>query len=131
MTCRRISHQRHLHYRRPDFPKTDLFNAGQRPAINAGVSVSRVGSAAQTKAMKAVAGGLSDLAQFAELAAFAQFGSDLDAATQRQLARGERLMEIGSNRNAPYPLDHEVYFDLRQYTGLSGQNRQEQNRSME
>ncbi|MCO5198739.1 MAG: F0F1 ATP synthase subunit alpha [Anaerolineae bacterium] len=93
------------------FLETDLFNAGQRPAINAGVSVSRVGSAAQTKAMKAVAGGLkSDLAQFAELAAFAQFGSDLDAATQRQLARGERLMEILKQpQYSPYPLDHEVY----------------------
>lgn len=93
------------------FLETDLFNSGQRPAINAGVSVSRVGSAAQTKAMKAVAGGLkSDLAQFAELAAFAQFGSDLDAATQRQLARGERLMEILKQpQYSPYPLDHEVY----------------------
>jgi F-type H+-transporting ATPase subunit alpha len=93
------------------FLETDLFNSGQRPAINAGVSVSRVGSAAQTKAMKAVAGGLkSDLAQFAELAAFAQFGSDLDAATQRQLARGERLMEILKQpQYSPYPIDHEVY----------------------
>jgi F-type H+-transporting ATPase subunit alpha len=93
------------------FLETDLFNSGQRPAINAGVSVSRVGSAAQTKAMKAVAGGLkSDLAQFRELAAFAQFGSDLDASTQRQLSRGERLMEILKQpQYSPYPLDHEVY----------------------
>lgn len=93
------------------FLETDLFNAGQRPAINAGISVSRVGSSAQTKAMKAVAGGLkSDLAQFRELAAFAQFGSDLDAATQRQLSRGERLMEILKQpQYSPYPLDHEVY----------------------
>lgn len=93
------------------FLETDLFNSGQRPAINAGVSVSRVGSAAQTKAMKKVAGGLkSDLAQFRELAAFAQFGSDLDAATQRQLSRGERLMEILKQpENAPYNLDHQVF----------------------
>jgi F-type H+-transporting ATPase subunit alpha len=93
------------------FLETDLFNAGQRPAINAGISVSRVGSSAQTKAMRKVSGGLkSDLAQFRELAAFAQFGSDLDAATQRQLARGERLMEILKQpQYSPYPLDHEVF----------------------
>lgn len=93
------------------FLETDLFNSGQRPAINAGISVSRVGSAAQTKAMKAVAGGLkSDLAQFRELAAFAQFGSDLDTATQRQLSRGERLMEILKQpQNEPYRLDHQVF----------------------
>lgn len=93
------------------FLETDLFNAGQRPAINAGISVSRVGSSAQTKAMKKVAGGLkSDLAQFRELAAFAQFGSDLDAATQRQLSRGERLMEILKQpQYSPYPLDHQVF----------------------
>ncbi len=93
------------------FLDTDLFNTGQRPAIDAGVSVSRVGSAAQTKAMKKVAGGIkSDLAQFRELAAFAQFGSDLDAATQRQLSRGEKLMEILKQpQYSPYPLDHMVY----------------------
>ncbi len=73
----------------------DLFYAGQRPAVNVGLSVSRVGGNAQLKAMKAIAGSLRlDLAQYRELAAFAQFGSDLDKATQRQLARGERLMEI-------------------------------------
>src|SRR6478735_1191769 len=72
-----------------------LFNAGQRPAINVGLSVSRVGGAAQTKAMKQVAGTLRlELAQFRELQAFAQFGSDLDKATQAQLARGQRLTEI-------------------------------------
>ena len=77
------------------FLESDLFNAGVRPAINAGISVSRVGSAAQTKAMKQVAGKLRlELAQFRELQAFAQFASDLDAATQKQLARGERLQEI-------------------------------------
>ncbi|MCD4749058.1 MAG: F0F1 ATP synthase subunit alpha [Thermoanaerobaculales bacterium] len=73
----------------------DLFFAGQRPAVNVGLSVSRVGGNAQIKAMKAIAGSLRlDLAQYRELAAFAQFGSDLDKATQNQLARGERLMEI-------------------------------------
>ena len=73
----------------------DLFYAGVRPAINVGISVSRVGSAAQTKAMKAVAGQLRlDLAQYRELAAFAQFGSDLDAATLAQLRRGERMVEL-------------------------------------
>jgi len=73
----------------------DLFFAGQRPAVNVGLSVSRVGGNAQTKAMKKIAGSLRlDLAQYRELAAFAQFGSDLDKTTQRQLARGERLLEI-------------------------------------
>ncbi len=73
----------------------DLFFAGVRPAINVGISVSRVGGNAQTKAMKKIAGSLRlDLAQYRELAAFAQFGSDLDAATKRQLTRGERMVEI-------------------------------------
>ena len=77
------------------FLEADLFNSGIRPAINVGNSVSRVGGAAQIKAMKQVAGTLRiDLAQFRELAAFAQFGSDLDKATQAQLARGSRLVEI-------------------------------------
>jgi F-type H+-transporting ATPase subunit alpha len=77
------------------FLEADLFNAGFRPAINVGNSVSRVGGAAQIKAMKQVAGTLRlDLAQFRELQAFAQFGSDLDKATQAQLARGRRLTEI-------------------------------------
>ena len=77
------------------FLETDLFHAGVKPAVNAGLSVSRVGGNAQTKAMKAVAGTLRlELAQYRELAAFSQFGSDLDAATQAQLARGERLVEI-------------------------------------
>ena len=75
--------------------ETDLFYAGQRPAINAGLSVSRVGGSAQTKAMKSVAGQLRlDLAQFRELAAFAQFGSDLDKATLARLTRGERVTEV-------------------------------------
>jgi F-type H+-transporting ATPase subunit alpha len=77
------------------FLESDLFNAGIRPAINAGISVSRVGGAAQTKAMKAVAGKLRlDLAQFRELEAFAQFASDLDKATQDQLRRGQKLIEV-------------------------------------
>ena len=77
------------------FLSTDLFNSGIRPAINVGLSVSRVGGAAQVKAMKQVAGTLRlDLAQFREKEAFAQFGSDLDQATQNQLARGQRLVEI-------------------------------------
>jgi F-type H+-transporting ATPase subunit alpha len=77
------------------FLESDLFNAGVRPAINVGISVSRVGGAAQIKAMKNVAGTLKlDLAQYRELEAFSQFASDLDAATQRQLKKGERLVEI-------------------------------------
>jgi F-type H+-transporting ATPase subunit alpha len=77
------------------FLESDLFYAGQRPAVNAGISVSRVGGAAQTVAMKRVAGKLRlDLAQYRELAAFSQFGSDLDKATQNQLARGARMTEV-------------------------------------
>jgi F-type H+-transporting ATPase subunit alpha len=77
------------------FLETDLFNAGQRPAINVGLSVSRVGSSAQTQAMKQVAGSLRlDLSQFRELAAFAQFSSDLDAATRARIDRGRRVTEI-------------------------------------
>jgi F-type H+-transporting ATPase subunit alpha len=77
------------------FLETDLFYAGVRPAINAGISVSRVGGAAQTKAMKLVAGKLRlDLAQFRELEAFAQFASDLDKATQDQIRRGQKLIEV-------------------------------------
>ncbi|MDH4744782.1 F0F1 ATP synthase subunit alpha [Sphingomonas sp. CBMAI 2297] len=77
------------------FLETDLFNAGIRPAINVGLSVSRVGSSAQTKAMKKVSGSIKlDLAQYREMAAFAQFGSDLDASTQRLLNRGARLTEL-------------------------------------
>src|ERR1700745_133386 len=77
------------------FLETDLFFQGIRPAVNVGLSVSRVGSSAQTKAMKKVAGKIKgELAQYREMAAFAKFGSDLDATTQRQLARGERLTEL-------------------------------------
>jgi F-type H+-transporting ATPase subunit alpha len=88
--------------------ESDLFFAGQRPAVNVGLSVSRVGGNAQIKAMKSIAGSLRlNLAQFRELAAFAQFGSDLDKATQRQLSRGERLMELlkqGQYRPVPVEL---------------------------
>ena len=85
------------------FLETNLFNAGQRPAINAGLSVSRVGGAAQTKAMKKVGGGLRlDLAQYRELAAFAQFASDLDEATRKQIERGKRGVEVlKQDENSP------------------------------
>lgn len=77
------------------FLETDLFNAGVRPAINAGISVSRVGGAAQTKVIKKLSGGIrTDLAQYRELAAFAQFASDLDDATRKQLERGRRVVEV-------------------------------------
>lgn len=77
------------------FLETDLFNAGIRPAINAGISVSRVGGAAQTNVIKKLSGGIrTDLAQYRELAAFAQFASDLDEATRKQLERGRRVTEL-------------------------------------
>ena len=90
--------------------ESDLFYAGIRPAINVGLSVSRVGGKAQTKVMKNVAGRLRlELAQFRELAAFAQFGSDLDKATRDQLERGQRLTEILKQpQYVPVPLDHQV-----------------------
>jgi F-type H+-transporting ATPase subunit alpha len=90
--------------------EADLFYSGIRPAINVGISVSRVGGNAQTKAMKKVAGRLRlDLAQYRELAAFAQFGSDLDDATQRQLTRGSRQVEIlKQNQYIPMPLERQV-----------------------
>jgi F-type H+-transporting ATPase subunit alpha len=92
------------------FLETDLFYSGVRPAINVGLSVSRVGGAAQVKAMKQVAGTLRlALAQYREMAAFAQFGSDLDAATQRQLARGARLVEILKQpQYQPMPVEKQV-----------------------
>jgi F-type H+-transporting ATPase subunit alpha len=92
------------------FLEADLFNAGIRPAINVGNSVSRVGGSAQIKAMKSVAGTLRlDLAQYRELAAFAQFGSDLDKATQAQLARGQRLTEILKQpQYKPMPVEQQV-----------------------
>jgi F-type H+-transporting ATPase subunit alpha len=92
------------------FLESDLFYSGQRPAVNAGISVSRVGGAAQIAAMKKVAGKLRlELAQYRELAAFAQFGSDLDKATQAQLARGARLTEVlKQGQYAPLPVERQV-----------------------
>ena len=101
------------------FLSGDLFNAGIRPAINVGISVSRVGSAAQTKAMKQVAGKLKlELAQFAELEAFSQFASDLDAATQAELARGQRLREmLKQQQNSPIAVEEQVALI---YAGING-----------
>ncbi|HNO64567.1 MAG TPA: F0F1 ATP synthase subunit alpha, partial [Thauera aminoaromatica] len=92
------------------FLETELFYQGIRPALNVGISVSRVGSAAQIKAMKSVAGSIKlELAQYRELAAFAQFGSDLDAATQKTLARGARLTELLKQpQYAPMPVEEQV-----------------------
>jgi F-type H+-transporting ATPase subunit alpha len=92
------------------FLESDLFYSGQRPAVNAGISVSRVGGAAQIAAMKKVAGKLRlELAQYRELAAFAQFGSDLDKATQQQLARGARMTELlKQGQYAPLPVEKQV-----------------------
>jgi F-type H+-transporting ATPase subunit alpha len=92
------------------FLESDLFYAGQRPAVNAGISVSRVGGAAQTAAMKKIAGKLRlDLAQYRELAAFSQFGSDLDKATQQQLARGARMTEaLKQGQYQPLPVEKQV-----------------------
>nr|YP_010198396.1 ATP synthase CF1 subunit alpha [Gracilaria pachydermatica]UAD86812.1 ATP synthase CF1 subunit alpha [Gracilaria pachydermatica] len=101
------------------FLSGDLFNSGIRPAINVGISVSRVGSAAQIKAMKQVAGKLKlELAQFAELEAFSQFASDLDKATQNQLSRGQRLREILKQaQNSPIPVEEQTAII---YTGING-----------
>jgi len=99
--------------------ETDLFNSGVRPAVNVGLSVSRVGGSAQIKAMRQVAGSLKlELAQFRELAAFAQFGSDLDKATQAQLARGQRLTEIlKQGQYSPLPFSKQI---LIIFAGTSG-----------
>ena len=101
------------------FLETDLFNAGVRPAINVGVSVSRVGGSAQTKAMKKIAGRLRlDLAQFRELEAFAAFGSDLDAASKAQLERGARMVELlKQGQYSPYSLEHQI---VSIWAGTSG-----------
>jgi F-type H+-transporting ATPase subunit alpha len=92
------------------FLESNLFNSGVRPAINAGISVSRVGGNAQNKAMRKVAGSLRlDLAQYRELAAFAQFGSDLDKATRAQLTRGERTVEVlKQTQYVPVPVERQV-----------------------
>jgi len=101
------------------FLESDLFYSGVRPAINAGISVSRVGGNAQIKAMKQVAGSLRlDLAQYREMAAFAQFGSDLDQATQRQINRGSRLVEIlKQGQYEPLPVEKQI---LIIYAGTNG-----------
>ena len=102
------------------FLETDLFNSGVRPAINVGISVSRVGGNAQIKAMKSVAGRLRlDLAQFRELESFAAFGSDLDQASKRQLARGERLVELLKQQQySPFPVERQV---VSIWAGTTGQ----------
>jgi F-type H+-transporting ATPase subunit alpha len=99
--------------------ESDLFNAGIRPAVNVGISVSRVGGSAQTKAMRQVAGRLRlDMAQFRELAAFAQFGSELDKTTQQQIDRGRRLQEILKQpQYVPMSLDHQI---MILYAGTNG-----------
>ncbi|MEF3305116.1 F0F1 ATP synthase subunit alpha [Paenibacillus sp. GYB003] len=101
------------------FLESDLFNAGQRPAINVGISVSRVGGSAQIKAMKKVASSLKlDLAQYRELAAFAQFGSDLDKSTLARLNRGQRTLEIlKQSNNQPLPVEKQV---VSIYTAVKG-----------
>jgi F-type H+-transporting ATPase subunit alpha len=101
------------------FLETDLFYQGIRPAVNVGLSVSRVGSAAQTKAMKKVAGRIKgELAQYREMAAFAQFGSDLDATTQRLLARGARLTELlKQSQFSPLRMEEQV---VSIYAGVNG-----------
>jgi F-type H+-transporting ATPase subunit alpha len=101
------------------FLETDLFYAGVRPAVNVGLSVSRVGSAAQIKAMKQVAGRIKlELAQYREMAAFAQFSSDLDPATQKLLARGSRLTELLKQpQYQPLPVEEQV---VAIYSGVRG-----------
>jgi len=101
------------------FLESDLFYSGIRPAVNVGISVSRVGGNAQIKAMKQVAGTLRlELAQYRELAAFSQFGSDLDKATQRQLARGERLVEVlKQGQYVPMPVEKQI---VEIYAALNG-----------
>jgi F-type H+/Na+-transporting ATPase subunit alpha len=101
------------------FLETELFYQGIRPAINVGLSVSRVGSAAQTKAMKKVAGSIKlELAQYREMAAFAQFGSDLDASTQKLLNRGARLTELLKQPQfSPMPMEEQV---VSIFAGVNG-----------
>jgi len=101
------------------FLETDLFNSGVRPAVNVGISVSRVGGSAQIKAMRQVAGSMKlELAQYRELAAFSQFGSDLDKATQQQLSRGQRLTELLKQPQfSPLPFSKQI---LAIYAGTNG-----------
>ena len=101
------------------FLETELFNQGIRPAVNVGLSVSRVGSAAQTKSMKKVAGSIKlELAQYREMAAFAQFGSDLDASTQQLLNRGAKLTELlKQDQYSPMTVAEQV---ISVFTGVKG-----------
>jgi F-type H+/Na+-transporting ATPase subunit alpha len=101
------------------FLQSDLFFSGVRPAVNVGISVSRVGGSAQTRAMKKVAGRLRlDLAQYRELEAFAQFGSDLDKATQDALNRGEKMVAtLNQPQYQPWPLEEQV---VAIYAGVNG-----------
>jgi F-type H+/Na+-transporting ATPase subunit alpha len=101
------------------FLESDLFYSGVRPAVNVGISVSRVGSSAQTKAMKKVAGRLRlDLSQYRELEAFAQFGSDLDEATRHALARGEKMVAaLNQPQYQPWPMEEQV---VALYAGING-----------
>ena len=101
------------------FLESELFYRGIRPAVNVGLSVSRVGSAAQTKAMKKVAGSIKlELAQYREMAAFAQFASDMDASTQQLLARGSRLVELLKQpQYSPLPMEEQV---VSIYAGVNG-----------
>ena len=101
------------------FLQSDLFNANQRPAIDVGISVSRVGGAAQVKAMKSVAGSLKiNLAQYRDMQAFAMFASDLDAASRQQLERGARLVELlRQGQYAPYPVEEQV---ISVWAGVQG-----------
>jgi len=115
------------------FLETDLFNSGVRPAVNVGISVSRVGGSAQIKAMRQVAGSLKlDLAQYRELAAFAQFGSDLDKATQAQLNRGKRLVEIlKQDQYQPLPFSKQILIIFAGTNGYLDDLEVEQIRSFE
>ena len=108
------------------FLETDLFNAGIRPAINAGLSVSRVGGAAQTKVIKKLGGGIRlALAQYRELAAFAQFASDLDEATRKQLERGRRVTELMKQAQySPMSVSRDGAVPVRRQQGLHGRRRQ-------
>ena len=120
MTFLPLSYQRNFYTDGQCFLETDLFNSGVRPAINVGISVSRVGGSAQTKAMKKIAGRLRlDLAQFRELEAFAAFGSDLDAASKAQLERGARLVELlKQTQYTPFALERMV---VSIWAGTTGQ----------
>ena len=114
-----IFHKCNFYNRRTNFLETELFNQGIRPAVNVGLSVSRVGSAAQTKAMKKVAGSIKlELAQYREMAAFAQFGSDLDASTQQLLNRGAKLTELlKQDQYSPMTVAEQV---ISVFTGVKG-----------